>query len=249
MATALVALPALGSAASLDLTGFTKFGGGSGNWNVAVDNLSVTQTTNTSTPTAFVGGTDFIDSSFEGQFEVNSGGDDDFIGFVFGFGADDSAPFFMFDWKQRDQSASNDGFTLAYVTGGLGVIPFGAHQVDTAGYDVLATDVDIGTADPLGWAVGTIYDFKLTYQSNRILIEVGGGAPLTAGLQTIFDITPADVAGVSSFDAGRFGFFNYSQDDVTYAGFTETAAPIPLPAGGLLLISGLGVFAMRRRAA
>ena len=237
------------SAASLDLSGFTAYSAGSANWNVAGDNLSVTQTVNGAS-TAFVSADSFINSSFEGSFRVNTTSDDDYIGFVFGFGADASAPFYLFDWKQLDQSSSSDGFTRSRVTGGLGAIPFGSHQVDATGYDVLASDVDVSTADPKGWQDNTTYDFKLTYQSNRILIEVGGAAPLTTGLQTIFDITPADVAGVAEFDAGRFGFFNYSQSNVTYIGFTEFDAPeVPLPAGFPLLIGALGgLAALRRRA-
>lgn len=232
----------------LDLSSFTQYG--SGNWNVAADNLSVTQTQNVNQG-AFVSGDSFINSSFEGSFEVQTNSDDDYIGFVFGFGADDSSPFFLFDWKQLDQSGSYDGFTLARVTGGLSAIPFNSHQDSATGYEVLATDVDTSTADPKGWDYNTPYDFKLTYQTNRILIEVGGGDPLGAGLQTIFDLSAAD-AGLASFEAGRFGFYNYSQANVRYEGFTEQAASVvPLPASLPLLFGGLcalGLISRRRRA-
>lgn len=239
-------------AAPLDLSGFTRYGAGNGNWAIAGDKLSVTQTTNTSEPTAFVSADGFVNSSFEGSFEVRTTSDDDYIGFVFGFGADDSTPFFLFDWKQLDQSGSADGFTLARVTGGLSAIPFGNHQSDATGYDVIATDVDTSTADPRGWADNTEYGFKLTYLTNRIIIEVAGTDRSGGALGTIFDVTPDDVAGVSSFAAGRFGFYNYSQSNVRYAGFTETAVPpqVPLPAALPLAAAGFGLLlAMARRRA
>lgn len=250
-AGALAGLAGAAGAAPLDLSGFTAYGTGSYNWNVAGDNNSVTQTIN-GDPTAFVSADSFINSSFEGSF-VTSDTDDDYMGFVFGFGADDSSPFFLFDWKKGDQNGSYDGFTLSYVTGGFASIPFSNHQDDTTGYDVIATDVDTTSADPKGYLRNETYDFKLTYQTNRILIEVGGASPLGSGLQTIFDVNPSDVAGLSSFGAGRFGFYNHSQDNVTYRGFTEEDAPenpvVPVPASLPLLLSGLGGmgFLMRKR--
>lgn len=238
-------LPSIVAAAPLNLGGFTQYGAGF--WNVASDNLSVTQTSNTNQG-AFVSADGFIDSSFEGTFRVNASSDDDYIGFVFGFGADDSSQFYVFDWKRGDQSDSADGFTLASVTGGLGAIPFSNHQSNAVGYDVLATDVDTSTAEPKGWVAFTTYDFKLTYQTDRILIEVGGGSPVTSSLQTIFDVSAAQ-AGVTAFEAGRFGFYNYSQGNVTYAGFTEIAAPtaVPLPASLPLLLAGFGALGLARR--
>ncbi|MET1411077.1 VPLPA-CTERM sorting domain-containing protein [Roseibium sp. HPY-6] len=229
------------NAAALDLSGFTQFG--AGNWDVAGDNLSVTQTQNAD-PGAFVSANIFIDSSFEGNFRSNGTFDDDYMGFVFGFGADDSSPFYLFDWKQGDQLGSQDGFTLARVTGGLDSIPFGNHQDDAPGYDVIASDVD-DVGNERGWDSFVDYNFKLTYQSNRILIEVGGGSPLSDALEVIFDISPADVAGVSSFEAGRFGFYNFSQNNITYAGFTESDAQVvPLPAALPLLAGGLGALGL-----
>jgi hypothetical protein len=248
---ALGAFALLGSsavhAAPLDLSTFVKVGGGSGSWNVAADKLSVTQTANTSLPTGFVSPVSFINSSFDGTFEVLQGaGDDDYIGFIFGW-TGPANPFWLVDWKELDQSGSFDGFTLAYVTGGTTAIPIGNHQNDAAGYDVVATDVDTAAPDPKGWDEGVEYDFRLTYQTNRILIEVGGGSPLGANLQTIFDITPNDVSGVTAFLPGQFGFYNYSQRNVRYAGFTQTAAPIPVPAAFPLLATALGGLIWLRR--
>lgn len=63
-------------------------------------------------------------------------------------------------------------------------------------------------------------------------------------------------AGLAAFDNGSFGFYNYSQSNVLYAGITEDVAPDPdppvvgVPEPGMLGLFGLGlvgVGALRRR--
>lgn len=229
----------------INLNTWTQMGPlGNGNWNVATDGQSVLQTIN-GNPTYFVSPDSFINSTFEGSFGVESGGnwDDDYIGFVFGL--QDANEFWLFDWKQGDQSGSSSGFTLSYVTGGPSAIPFGNHGSDDTDYDVVDTDY----ADD-GWDDNTVYDFLLTYQDNRIKIEIDGSS--------IFDILNSD-SGVpnqalsgGNFRSGQFGFYNYSQEDVRYQGFTQEDAPstpnIPEPTTLALIGAGLaGMGALRRR--
>lgn len=217
-------------AATIDLSSWTQYGDASaGNWTVSSDGSSVYQSIN-GYPTYFVSDTEYINMEFEGNFKVKTTSDDDYIGFVFGFnGLDD---YLLFDWKQLDQNFSwgqaYEGFTLSRISGsGVDEWELWDHAGD--GIEVLASDY----GSDKGWADETTYNFTLTYQENRIIIEIDG--------IEIFDIS-------GSFDAGSFGFYNFSQASVEYQGFEEDPAPVPEPATMLLLGSGLvGIAGLRRK--
>src|SRR5690554_3436137 len=69
----------------IDLNTWTEEGAPSnGNWVVSGDGSSVNQTIN-GDPTFFVSPNNFLNTAFDGSFSVNTTGDDDFIGFVFGY--------------------------------------------------------------------------------------------------------------------------------------------------------------------
>lgn len=200
-------------ALEVDLRNFNQEGpAGNGNWNVASDGTSVFQSIN-GNPTFFVGPDVFINKQVKGKFEVETTGDDDFIGFVFGFGNSDADRFFLFDWKQGSQSGTPPGFVLADVSGGASSVPFTNHHLDNTNYDVLATNGTHG-----GWRDNTEYTFTLTYLADEIKIEMEGGQ---------FGSTPTTIfnfSGQFGARAGRFGFFNFSQSSVRYSGFEEVAA-------------------------
>ena len=236
----------------IDLNAFVQEGqASSGNWVVAGDGNSVLQTIN-GLPTAFVSPNNFFNTQFQGSFGAANDGDNDWMGFVFGFDADDTTPFYLLDWKQGQQSGSAPGFTLAEVSGGLSSIPFSNHNVDAANYDVLATN--LGT----GWVDNLIYDFTLEYTETLIKVDVSGGTFGTG--QTIFNLA------TTGNTTGRFGFYNNSQSQVTYQGFTQTVAPtfcelnptdpqcvpgtsVPIPAPFSLLAAGLIVLGLSRKRA
>ena len=228
---------AYANAAPIDLSTWSAVDVGwdsSSNWTPAADGSSVLQTRN-GAPTAFVSPESFIGKQFRGSFGVETSSDDDYIGFVFGYNS--PTDFLLFDWKQNNQDTSLEGFTLSKFTGPLPAnnnVSFWDNDDDVSysNKTILASDHDTTK----GWADNTVYDFVLDYTANRIVIQVGLKDSPT--LETIFD-----VSGI--FSAGQFGFYNYSQSQVRYSGFTEDTSPIdppgavPEPNTMLLLSFGL----------
>ena len=203
---------------------------GNGTWNVAADGSNVLQTVN-GNPTFFVSPNAFINTTIDGKFKVETSSDDDFIGFVFGFqkptasNGDDETDFdfLLFDWKQTSQSSggctAQRGLNLVRVDGTFTTADynpgFWCHQDSPPTFDVWGTNY----SSTRGWADNTEYDFELIYETGRIKITIKGG---TGDFQTglvVFNLVPSDV-GLTEFPVGRFGFYNYSQGTVRYAGFT-----------------------------
>ncbi len=195
-----------------------------GNWTVAADGNSVFQSIN-GNPTFFVSPADFIGGTVDGSFRVETSGDDDYIGFVFGYQTPLASnsdnlqdwEFFLFDWKKNNQAGGLEGFRLVKVDCG----PSPACNLDqffyntggsTPEFNVLATD----QSTTRGWVSNITYNFTLLYTPTQIVISIDGG---TFDNEEIFNLTSAD-AGVGTFPSGRFGFYNYSQAQVRYAGFT-----------------------------
>jgi len=185
-----------------------------GSWTISADSSAVVQSVNDE-PTFFVSPDTFENVTIRGSFSV-SGGDDDYIGFVFGYqrpvGQEEFFDFYLLDWKGRAQAGAEEGFTfsevLGYVNVGSGTNtshPYWNHMDTTQ--TVLATLY--GTAH--GWNSGNVYDFELIYEPNRVRISID--------TTLIFDIS-------GTFRPGHFGFYNYSQPGVTYQNFRINEAPV-----------------------
>ncbi len=235
-------------AAPVDLTSWSEEGPGGGVWTVSGGGVTVLQSVNSVTPTFFISDDPFINSMFTGTLKVEESGDNDFIGFVFGykmpFDANGDATtdfdYLLFDWKQGNQASATAGFHLSKVSGDFSdnsishgnqsaTNPFWSHvnNVDmNSTFTTLASDVGSGR----GWADNTTYEFTLTYQDNLVEIAIDGGA---FSNETIFS-----VAG--TYTEGSFGFYNFSQAQVRYAGFEEEAAP-PIPEPTTVALFGLGL--------
>lgn len=239
---AALALSGLAQAAEvpIDLNTWSKRGpAANGNWTVAPDGLSVTQSIN-GNPTFFVSSTSFVNTVLRGKIRVNTTSDDDFVGFVMGFNGPASTgndmDFVLLDWKQTSQNnggfLAQRGMALSRVQGTITQpLPGFWGHTESAEWDVLATNY--GTT--LGWADNTQYEFEIHYLANRVTVNVKGGAFATL-------TTMIDVAG--NFPAGAFGFYNFSQPNVTYSGFTIENLPPPVPEPGTYVLLALGLAAI-----
>ena len=223
---------------SVDLRAWTEVdyigNGSAGDWQVAADGLSLTQYIN-GAPTYFISDFDFIDSRFSGSFRVNTTNDDDFIGFVFGFqGLDENLGYYLFCWKKKDQSLpsglAEEGFKLLKIQGIPNDLPTDAYVhgeladgENSENIKVLASLLGSGK----GWESNRDYTFQLSYRANgnmRVLI-------VDKETETILWNTDV-ISDPQSFGTGRIGFFNASQENVTYAGFTQAIMQPPVAAPG-----------------
>ena len=182
-----------------------------GNWAVAVDRRSVRQTINNE-PTFFVSPVEFQDVLITGTLRVEQTGDDDFIGFVFGYQGPlaengdpvDSADFYIFDWKQQNQAPAEEGMQLSRIFSTNVPVSDYWDRENSAHRTILADD----RRTTNGWVDNTTHEFTLLFREDRIDITVDGTLVFRER---------------GSFQNGRFGFYNYSQANVRYAGFSATA--------------------------
>ena len=184
-----------------------------GDWRVSEGGESVKQFIN-GNPTMYVSPDSVINGAIGGTIKVETTSDDDFIGFVMGFGEDANEEFILLSWKQGNQAGAIKGFALARVSDIEDIPRFQPwpHQTSKSGYEVLATNLGDG------WKDNTEYDFIIEYNSDRIIVKVIGGQFGAEGEIVI------DVEG--EFTEGRFGFYNYSQSLVRYSGFVDDPEPL-----------------------
>jgi hypothetical protein len=237
-----VAISTSASAVPIDLTSWSAltldYAGGqpAGNWNLGSGNTEVTQTVNAD-PSFYLNNTNQTSYSMDGTWQVLTGSDDDYMGFVFGY--QNSSNFYLFDWKQGTQGyvgqTANEGMTIKKMTGGTGdglvdlsLAEFWENTGDSGDMDVLASNHS-GTA---GWVDYVLYDFHLDF--NTIAGEFS--IIVKDGSTTLWDVTVSD----STFSSGEFGFYNYSQSTVRYAGFEQTGG-ITVPEPSILALLGLGL--------
>ncbi len=196
-----------------DLRTFEEVNEGSaGNWTYP-DGTGRTayQSNNTGQPVYLLSAeSGYLNEVFKGTITVNaSAGDNDDIGFAFGF------------------NGVNDTYIWSWDMGGIsmGVRSGGAHLLykktsGTMSFPAVGTLIAQGpNNDP--WAHGVTYQIEILYTEDRIKVNVNG--------ITKFDVTAAD-AGVAQFPPGKFGFYNYSQGGVTFGNIQNAPAsdePIP----------------------
>lgn len=213
---------------------------GQGTWTTqGVNNDSVFQSVNGQPTVFFEDGNNARDTAISGEITVQTGGDDDFIGFVLGYQDNEvtsnMTDFWLIDWKQGNQGTASRGLALSHVTDGSVADYFWGHHT---GVSEIARGLGLGDT---GWADFTTYSFDIIHTASLIQVKVDGNIELSVS---------AAQAGVAEFGNGAYGFYNYSQSNVLYAGLEERVIDPPppgVPEPTTLAIFGLGLFALTSR--
>lgn len=226
----------------VDLSGWTSEegnGNGAANWTVqGVNNDSVFQSQNSRPSVFFNPGSNSQGQALQGRITVEENfGDDDFIGFVLGYNTGEfssaMADFWLIDWKQANQGSASVGLSLSHVTGDVGAALEGDFWSHVGVVNEVQRATNLGN---VGWADFQTYDFELVFTPTLIEVLVDGTKELS-------------LAG--NFSDGSFGFYNYSQSRVRYAGITQADAPppstsIPEPSSLLILLTGILAILVRQ---
>lgn len=186
------------------------------NWKVDSKNTSVTQTLNAK-PSIFIGDVECNNSKIEGSFSLDTMEDDDLIGFVFGY--KDTGHYYLFDWKEKAQN--HEGTTLTAKQG---------MSVKLINTNEIVKETDLWYTEGIENKVKLLYHNNVTYKHNTVynftLSFTGEGSfniIVKQGNQVLDNIIIND----DTYTSGKFGFYNNSQNMVTYKGFiTEKLNPV-----------------------
>ncbi len=186
-----------------------------GVWTVAPDGEEVVQSVN-GNPTFFVSPADFMNVRITGSIQVDENTtDDDFVGFVFSVvsptesssSSNTNIDMWLLDWKSNFQSAADEGFSLIRINDSFDFsvnedfMPFFWTHGSSEGFEI--KDEIFG--EGLGWVPGVNHEFELRLETDRVQIFMDGNLIIDRG---------------DCFNVGKFGFYNFSQENVRYSDFT-----------------------------
>ncbi len=184
-------------------------------WVLSEDGRTIEQSIN-SYATVYASTLPMIGITVTFTLTVESGSDDDFIGWAFGFEEGEltskTADWWVFDWKQVDQSygswgQSYDGLALSHVVGATSAADLWSHTGTVSEYARAAT---IGST---GWVDYQTYTIEMTYNLGTIQVWVDG-------------VLEFDLAG--TFPESNFSFYAFSQQSVSYTLVEPSAATVCL---------------------
>lgn len=227
-----------------------------GIWTVSPSGYSVLESVN-GYPTFFYSDFLAVNTRLKGKIKVETYGDDDYIGFAFGYQPGDpanpNADYLLVDWKQHYQSYNfplpsctpghftSTGLAVSSVFGMPTADEFWGHVND----DYPCSDLNSGlqelqrgiTRSYTGWGHWVEYNFEFEFTPTYLKVYVNGTLEI-------------DIEG--SFSDGRIAFYDFSQEKVRYSGFTVSSmlamdikpqsCPNPLNVGaqGVLPVALLG---------
>ena len=205
-------------------------------WSLSNGNTTATQSVNADA-SILLSNFDITGQEIAGSWRVNTSSDDDFMGFVFGY--QDRGHYYLFDWKQLDQSdpsgLAEAGMSVKSVHKASGD-PTTADLWPTAG----SANVTTLLHNDIPWVDFVDYDFRLNFTPGLFEIEVSQAGTVLQNW----------ILADSTYMDGLFGFYNYSQGPVIYNGFTQDLDPDPIPTAvpepGTLLLIGTGLAGFAR---
>ncbi|TDX48919.1 putative Ig domain-containing protein [Orenia marismortui] len=176
-----------------------------GNWELNSDKTIIKQTENADA-SIYLSGFNLQASEVEGVIKVDTDKDDDFMGFVFGY--QDKGHFYLFDWKQVQDSA-DVGMSVKLINTNLELTHDDLWLTNNRSGIQIIYDNDIPYKDL------TEYNFSLQFEAERFIIEVREGDKVLDSIEIEDD----------TYTIGKFGFYNCSQENVQYQGFKRKLLP------------------------
>lgn len=227
---------------------YEQFSQPDANWMVG-DTSTVAEQTVNADASIFLSPFDATDLEIQGTWSVANDGDDDLMGFVFGY--QDRGHFYVFDWKRATQGDPSGTALIGMTVKKVDFVediepqdpPLEMVQLRTG--DLWPTEGSVNVRPllrsvPLGSGddpdcTGESLPLKCTIWHNDIGwgrgVDYRWSLEFHPGVFRIEVRNPQDAVLASwviedrTYTAGRFGLYNYSQGGVTYRAFTRELIP------------------------
>jgi uncharacterized protein (TIGR03382 family) len=174
------------------------------NWTLSSDELTVSQSAD-SDPVAYVSNLPAVGLSMVFELTVDTAQDNDFIGWVIGYGAGESdspnADWLLFDWKQDSQNVDGsqgmEGLRMYRVQGAIST----TYDLWEHTGNVLEV-AEASTLGSTGWIDFNTYTIQVDYSTSQVDVWVDGALEFSE-------------SGV--FPTGNFGLYSFSQEQAIYS--------------------------------